>query len=169
MLELFISFLSIGFFTIGGGYVMVPVLQKEVILKGWLSLSQFKEILAVAGMVPGPIAINTATFVGYKLYGVIGSFIAASGFVIPSFVSILLISNAYESYKNNKYVNRFMSGVMPAITAIILSAVITFGRSIIDTPMKLIFSLTVLLILIRFKINLIFILIISGLIGILIF
>jgi len=169
MLELFLSFLSIGFFTIGGGYVMVPVLQKEVILKGWLSLSQFKEILAVAGMLPGPIAINTATFVGYKLFGVIGSFIAASGFVIPSFVTIILISNAYESYKNNKYVNRFMAGVMPAITAIILSAVVTFGRSIVDTPIKLIICITILLIILRYKLNLIIILIISGLIGILIF
>ena len=87
LLKLFWSFLQIGLFTFGGGYAMLPLIQREIIdVNGWLTMEQFLDIVAVAEMTPGPIAINSATFVGYRVAGVLGSFAATFGVVLPSFI-----------------------------------------------------------------------------------
>ena len=112
LIKLFTTFFKIGLFTIGGGYVMIPVIQKEVLLNGWLTSQQFNELLAIAEMTPGPIAVNSATFIGYKMNGILGAIFATTGVVLPSFIIILLISKAYEKYENNKFVRKFMSGVL---------------------------------------------------------
>lgn len=169
MLELFSTFFLIGLFTIGGGYVMIPVIQKEVLINGWLSSQQFKEILAISEMTPGPIAINTSTFVGYKIGGFWGAIFATTGVVLPSFIVILLISKAYEKYANNKLVRGFMSGITPAVSAIILSAVITVGKGSVNSLTSIIFCLIAFIILYKIKLNLVFILLIAGIVGLIIF
>jgi chromate transporter len=169
MLELFSTFFLIGLFTIGGGYVMIPVIQKEVLINGWLSSQQFKEILAISEMTPGPIAINTATFVGYKIGGFWGAIFATTGVVLPSFIVILLISKAYEIYATNRSVRGFMSGITPAVSAIILSAVITVGKGSVNSLPSIVFCLIAFIILYKTKLNLIFVLLIAGIVGLIIF
>lgn len=169
LIKLFTTFFLIGLFTIGGGYAMIPVIQKEVLLNGWLTSQQFNEILAIAEMTPGPIAINMATFVGYKMNGILGAIFATTGVVLPSFIIILLIYKAYEKYKKNKFVRKFMSGILPAVSAIIASAAITIGKDTITSPLALILFICTFIILYRTKLNLIFVLLISGIIGLFIF
>ncbi len=169
LIKLFTTFFLIGLFTIGGGYAMIPVIQKEVLLNRWLTSQQFNEILAIAEMTPGPIAINMATFVGYKMNGILGAIFATTGVVLPSFIIILLIYKAYEKYKKNKFVRKFMSGILPAVSAIIASAAITIGKDTITSPLALILFICTFIILYRTKLNLIFVLLISGIIGLFIF
>lgn len=169
LIKLFTTFFLIGLFTIGGGYVMIPVIQKEVLLNGWLTSQQFNELLAIAEMTPGPVAINMATFVGYKMNGIWGAIFATTGVVLPSFLIILLIAIAYEKYKKNKFVRKFMSGILPAVSAIIASAAITIGKDAINSPLALILLICTFTILYKTKLNLVFVLLISGIIGLFIF
>lgn len=169
LIKLFTTFFLIGLFTIGGGYAMIPVIQKEVLLNGWLTSQQFNELLAIAEMTPGPVAINMATFVGYKMNSIWGAIFATTGVVLPSFIIILLIAKAYEKYKKNKFVRKFMSGILPAVSAIIASAAITIGKDAITSPLALILFICTFTILYKTKLNLVFVLLISGIIGLFIF
>lgn len=169
LIKLFTTFFKVGLFTIGGGYVMIPVIQKEVLLNGWLTSQQFNELLAITEMTPGPIAVNSATFIGYKMNGILGAIFATTGVVLPSFIIILLISKAYEKYENNKFVRKFMSGVLPAVSAVIASAAITIGKDIITSPLALILFICAFIVLYRTKLNLLSVLLISGILGLFIF
>lgn len=125
LLLLFITFLKIGLFTFGGGYAMVAVLQNELVeKKKWVEKNDFLDIIAIAESTPGPIAINSATFIGYKRNKFIGSFIATLGFVIPSFVIILVISFFIDEFDllSISYVNFAFKGINSCVAFLILSA-----------------------------------------------
>ncbi|MBR6199432.1 MAG: chromate transporter, partial [Spirochaetales bacterium] len=99
LIDLFLTFLRIGTFTFGGGYVMIPLIQKAVSDdKGWITHDEILEIVAIAESTPGPLAINTATFVGYRIGGVVGAFLATLAVVMPSFVIIVLISTVLSAF-----------------------------------------------------------------------
>src|SRR5690554_4755459 len=103
LLKLFLTFLKIGAFTFGGGYAMLPLFQRDIIERNhWLTQSDFLDIVATAEMTPGPIAINTATFVGYKLSGFWGSLVSTLAIVLPSFISITLLAFILNKLKDNK-------------------------------------------------------------------
>ena len=103
--DLFFSFFKIGAFTLGGGYVMIPLIEKEVVdSRKWIQQDDFTDMLTLAQSAPGPIAINTAVFVGYKTKGFIGLIAAVSGVIIPSFVAILLIAMFFTDIKDNAVV-----------------------------------------------------------------
>ena len=128
--ELFAVFSKIGAFTIGGGYAMLPLIQTEVVdKKGWLSQEEFLDILAIAEVTPGPVAINTSTYVGYKLAGVKGSLIATLGTVIPSFTIILIVARYLWDYRNNPVLDRIFLGIRPAVAALVFSAVYRIGKA----------------------------------------
>ena len=92
-IQLFLTFFKIGAFSFGGGYAMIPFIQREVIDKhNWINLSNFSDIIGISQMTPGPVAVNTATFVGYKLAGVLGSFSATLGITVVSFILITLVN-----------------------------------------------------------------------------
>ena len=102
---LFVTFFKIGAFTFGGGYAMIPLIQKEVVeSKGFITDEDILDIFAIAESTPGPIAINSATFIGYKIAGVLGSFFATLGVVLPSFIIIFIISMFADAFKQNEYV-----------------------------------------------------------------
>ena len=123
--SLFISFLKIGTFTLGGGYVMIPLIEKEVVNKRkWICSDEFTEMLTLAQSAPGPLAINTAVFVGYKIKGTRGMLATVLGTVIPSFTIILLIAIFFVEFKNNQTVERIFSGIRPAVVALIAVPVI---------------------------------------------
>lgn len=130
LLKLFLSFLKIGAFTFGGGYAMVPLIQNEVIeVHGWLTNKEFIDILAVVEMTPGPIAINSATFLGYKVGGILGSILATTAVVLPSFVIIILIAHSLSKFKDSPYVDWAFIGIRPVVLGLIISASISVARN----------------------------------------
>ena len=129
ILQLFISFFKIGAFSFGGGYAMLPFIKKEIIeVHHWLTTSEFIDILAVSEMTPGPIAINSATFLGYKVAGVIGSIAATVAVVLPSFIVISLIYHFYTKFRNSPYVDWAFKGIRPVVLGLIASASISVAK-----------------------------------------
>lgn len=120
---LFSSFFRIGAFTFGGGYAMIPLIQKEVVEnKKWITDQDILDIVAIAESTPGPIAINTATFVGYRVAGVLGSAMATFGVVLPSFLIITLISYVLNEFQSLKAVQYAFFGIRAGVLALILKA-----------------------------------------------
>ena len=129
LFELLYSFFKIGSFTFGGGYAMVPLIQKEIVEnKKWISKDEFIELLALAQSVPGAIAINSAIFVGYRLKKSIGSVAALLGIVIPSFIIILAIAMFFADFKDNPTVNNVFKGMRPAVVALIVTPIYNLAK-----------------------------------------
>ena len=122
-LELLWSFFQIGLFSIGGGYAAMPLIQHQVVdLHPWLTMTQFADIMAIAEMTPGPIAINSATFVGIQVAGIPGALIATFGCVLPSCAIVMLLGYVYYRYKGLSMVQGVLAGLRPAVIAMIASA-----------------------------------------------
>ena len=121
--SLFCTFFKIGGFTFGGGYAMIPLIQKEAVEnKQWVTDDDILEIIAIAESTPGPIAINSATFVGYRTCGVLGAACATLGVVLPSFVIILLISFVLEQFQEIKAVQYAFNGIRAGVLALLFKA-----------------------------------------------
>ncbi|MFO7952307.1 MAG: chromate transporter [Bacillota bacterium] len=141
LLSLFLSFFRIGLFTIGGGYAMIPLMEAEVIkVHGWMSSSEFLDIIAVAEMTPGPVSVNAATFIGYATAGVPGSVLATLGVISPSLILLLALSRILIKAIHNPRASNFINGLRSGLIALILLASFTLGQSaVIDLPSALIF------------------------------
>ena len=122
---LFIEFFKIGLFTIGGGYAMIPLVRETVLNYGWLPEGEFYDFLGICESTPGPIAINMATYVGSVQGGILGSFCATMGVVLPSFIIILLIASILKNFTDNKYFKGFIEGVKPVVIALITATGVT--------------------------------------------
>lgn len=120
-LQLFLEFFKIGLFCFGGAFGMIPLIEETVINRGWLTEAEFFNLLGVCESTPGPIAVNTATYVGSVMGGPLGSIVATLGVVLPSFLIILLIAAVLKNLTDNKYFKGFMRGVKPVVVALILS------------------------------------------------
>ena len=126
LLRLFLVFFKIGAFTFGGGYAMIPLIQKEVVEnKKWITDDDILEIIAIAESTPGPIAINAATFVGYRVCGFWGSFFATLGTVLPSFIIILIVSFVLDEFRNITAVRYAFNGIRAGVLALLLKALWT--------------------------------------------
>ncbi|MBE6951539.1 MAG: chromate transporter [Ruminococcaceae bacterium] len=122
-LELFWSFLQIGLFSIGGGYAAMPLIQNQVVdLHPWLTMAQFADIMTIAEMTPGPIAINAATFVGIQVAGFPGAVIATIGCIFPSCIIVLTLAYVYYRFRGLTIVQGVLVGLRPAVVAMIASA-----------------------------------------------
>ena len=127
--QVFASFFKIGAFTFGGGYAMIPLIQNEAVEKrGWVTDDDILEIIAIAESTPGPIAINSATFVGYRAAGVLGSVCATLGVVLPSFVIILLISFVLKQFQNIKAVQYAFQGIRAGVLALLCKSLWTMYK-----------------------------------------
>lgn len=133
-LELFWTFFLIGAFTFGGGYAMLPLIQIEVVNKGWLANEAVVNFIAVSESTPGPFAINMATYVGSEMGGILGAACATLGVVMPSFIIILTVAKCYDRFKNSKLVKGAMSGLKPAVIGMIGTAVLSIGRTVFVQP-----------------------------------
>ena len=121
--ELFLSMFQIGLFSIGGGYVAIPLIQDQIVhTHGWLSLTEFTDIITIAEMTPGPIAINAATFVGIRVAGVPGALVATLACVLPSCVIVLALAKLYYRYQSLNAMRSILSGLRPAVVGMIASA-----------------------------------------------
>ena len=127
---LFLTFMKIGMFTIGGGYATLPLIQREVVDRGWMSKEEFIDIFSVAQSLPGIFAVNISIFVGYRLKKKLGGFICALGTIMPSFVIILLIALCFTQVKDNVWVEKAFKGLRPAVVALIAVPCLTTARSI---------------------------------------
>lgn len=119
--ELFYTFFLIGLFTFGGGYAMIPMIQEQVVSKGWISESNLTDFIAVSECTPGPFAINISTFVGNSVGGAFGAICATVGVILPSIIIILIIAMIMKKFMKNKYVQGALKGVRPIVLALILS------------------------------------------------
>ena len=175
-LQLFYTFFKIGLFGFGGGYAMLSLIQGEVVTRyGWLTAQEFTDIVAISQMTPGPIGINSATYVGYSAKGSIwGSVIATSAVVLPSFILMLTISRFFLKYQHHPVVVSIFAGLRPAVVgllaaaALVLMTVDNFGSPSENTYQFLISCVLFLLAFIatyRFKANPILLIIICGLVG----
>ncbi len=124
-LDLFLSFLQVGAFSFGGGYGMISLIREMVLINGWLSEEELLNMIAVAESTPGPIAVNMATFVGAEQGGILGSFLATLGVVLPSFIIILLISALMSNLMKYAGVKAFLGGLRPCVTGLIIATAIT--------------------------------------------
>ena len=130
LFEIFAVFFKIGLFTIGGGYAMLPIIQKEVVeTNGWMDDEEFLDVLSLTNSLPGPLAINSATFVGYRVCGVKGALAAVLGVASPSVIIILAVAMVFTNLTEYPAVQYIFNGVRPAVVALILYAVFKLAKS----------------------------------------
>ncbi len=122
-LQLFLSFLQVGLFSIGGGYAAIPLIQSEVVAnRGWMTLNEFTHLITIAEMTPGPIFINGATFVGNRMAGIPGAIIATFGSLLPSLIIVSLLDYVYIRYKKLDLLHGTLSTIRPVVISLIMSA-----------------------------------------------
>lgn len=175
-LQLFLSFLQIGMFSFGGGYAAMPLIQGQVVtLHGWLTMSEFTDLITISQMTPGPIAVNSATFVGMKIAGIPGAVVATAGCILPSCIIVTILARLYLKYRNLDLLQGVLKSLRPAVVAMIASAGILIlkdafwgsGESILLTEtewsMVVIFGICVLL-LRKTKLNPVWVMVLAGVI-----
>lgn len=146
--QLFVAYFKIGLFGFGGGYAMLALLEYEVVQANqWLSLAEFVDIIAVAEMTPGPVAINAATFTGYRVGGFGGAAIATLGVIFPSLIIAIPAAKFISHFYHNPRLHRILAGLYPAVIALIGSAAVVVGRNAIADLPGALFALTCFLIL----------------------
>lgn len=172
---LFFSFFKIGLFTFGGGYAMIAVIERELVeRKKWLEHEEFLDVVAIAESTPGPIAINSATYIGYKVGGVLGSVFATLGVVLPSFVIIFLISLVFDKFMQIKWVQYAFYGIQACVAYLILSSGIKMFKKLKKTPLSITLFLLTVGCLVAFSIfaidfSSIFYILIGGTVGVIIY
>lgn len=125
LFQLFWSFFKIGLFTFGGGYAMIPLIQREVIdNRKWIAEEDFIDLLTLAQSAPGPISLNTSVFVGYKMYGYVGAIAAISGIVLPPFAIILAVAVFFADIRDNAVVDAAFKAMRPAVVALIIAPIV---------------------------------------------
>ena len=125
-LQLFFSFLQVGLFSFGGGYAAMPLIQEQIVTKhGWLTMVEFTDLISISQMTPGPIAVNSATFVGNKIAGITGALVATAGCIFPSCIIVMSIAYIYLKNQNNQVVQEVLQSLHPAVIAMIASAGVT--------------------------------------------
>lgn len=161
--KLYISFFKIGIFGYGGGYAMLPLIEREVVTNNrWLTPSEFLDIIGVSQMTPGPISINTATFVGYKIYGFWGSFFATLGVVSFSFILVSIATHFILKFKDSKILKSGLRGMRPALIALILSAFFSLANQSYLDIKSVFIGLLILLLSLKTKIHPILTIVIAG-------
>ena len=174
-LSLFLTMLKIGLFTFGGGYAMIALLENEFVAKKkWIEKNEFLDVAAIAESTPGPIAINAATYIGYKNAGIVGSIIATLGICIPSFVIIYAISLFFDAFLSLTLVAYAFKGIQICVVYLILSVGLKMLKQMKKTEFNIIIILItlicmVVLSLFAVKFSTIFYILISGALGIVVY
>ena len=126
MLDLFLAFLRVGLLSIGGGYAALPFIQQEIVTRtGWLTMEEFSSLIAIAEMTPGPMAVNSATFVGMRLYGIPGALVASLGCILPSLFIVTGLHFLFKRFGRFPVVQQVLGFLRPIVVALIASAFLT--------------------------------------------
>lgn len=165
LLKLSWVFLKIGTFTFGGGIVIIPMIENEVVNNyGWLTKAEFIDAITLGQITPGPIIIS-ATFIGYKVCGIVGATIATASVILPSFIMICLATEAIKKFRENKILANFLRGARVAVIGMVFDAGVSIGRSsLVDIKTVLIASASIIC-LFKYKINPIWVLLGAGMVG----
>lgn len=167
LIKLFLTFLKIGMFGFGGGYAMIPFIQREVVVNSkWITEMDFLDIMGISQMTPGPVSINTATFVGFKVNGILGALIATFGVVIFSLIAVIFISKSMDKFKNNKYLDAVFRGLKPVLIALIISAFVSLAKDSYTDLKSILISIITLGLLLSKKVHPILVIVISAIMGI---
>ena len=165
-LKLAFAFLKIGAFSFGGGYAVLSFIQREIVeANGWISPEQFVDIVAIAEMTPGPIAVNSATFVGYNMFGVWGGIMCTLCTIAIPVTLSLIVSFYFSKFKGNKYLQNALAGIRPAVIGLIAASCLSVAEISITSLYSLLFFGIALLLVWKFKVNPIVTLIICGALG----
>lgn len=173
-LQLFFSFLQVGMFSFGGGYAAMPLIQGQVVTAHkWLSMSEFTDLITISQMTPGPIAVNSATFVGIKIAGIPGALVATFGCILPSCIIVTVIAKLYLKYRNMAMLQGVLNSLRPAVVAMIASAGISIlisafwgnaaAIALAGTKWSLVVIFVVCIVLLRkIKMNPIWVMVLAG-------
>lgn len=164
-LKLFYLFSKIGVFTIGGGYAVIPLIEKDIVNRNWLTKKEFYELIAVSESLPGVFATNIAALVGYKVYGLKGGIIAALGTIIAPFFIIVLIAMFFNKFQENIWVAKAFKALRPAVVALIVAPMFSVAKANNLTFKTAIFPFIALILMIVFKVSPIWIVILGCLGG----
>jgi chromate transporter len=184
-IKLFYIFFKLGLLSFGGGYTLIPLIQQELEKQGWMSSSQFHDLIAISEVTPGSVSLNTATYIGYEIGGVLGSILATLGVVLPSLIIITLITSLIMKQKKEGLLDKAFYGIRSVVTGLILSAAFLVGEtslfneaitvsgtrnvvSIINVK-SLAILILVLFLMKKTKIHPILLILCSGLLGVLMF
>jgi Chromate transport protein ChrA len=169
-LKIFYIFFKIGLFSFGGGYAMLPLIRQEVVVNNqWLGAKEFTDLVAISQATPGPIAINGATYVGYKVGGIIGSIAGNIGVILPSVIIMLILTKFFFKFKDNKYMEDAFSGLRPATVGLIAAAaILLIPDSFTDYKSLLIFG-GAFIASYKYKVDPILLTIIAGVLGLIIY
>jgi len=166
LLQVCISFLKVGAFAFGGGYAVLAFLQREIVeANGWIAPEAFVDIIAIAEMTPGPIAVNASTFVGYNLFGVWGGILCSLCAIAVPFVLALLVAVFFSKFKNNPKLKQALSGIRPVVVGLIAAACLSVGRAAFADLTGILFFGVALLLVWKGKLNPIVTLLICGALG----
>ena len=175
LIKLFLAFLQVGAFAIGGGYATIPLIQNVVLSNQWLTMQEFSDIITISQMTPGPIAVNTSTFVGIRIAGITGAIVATLGCIITGVLLCIFLNKVFIKFSTSPYIQESLRALRASSTGLILSAAVTIVlTALLDTNQ----SLSVLpcllcgiafIFLRKYKMNSIYVILICGILGILIY
>jgi len=159
-------FLKIGAFTFGGGIVIIPIVENEVVNNyAWLTKAEFIDAVTLGQITPGPVIIS-ATFIGYKVCGILGAIVSTASVILPSFIMICLATEAIKKFRENKILANFLRGARVAVIGMVFDAGVSIGRSsLVDTKTILIAAASIIC-LFKYKVNPIWILLGAGIVGV---
>lgn len=169
LLDLFLIFLKLGTFTFGGGFAMIPLIEEEIVhKKKWADQQEIIDVFAVAQSIPGAIAINSATFIGYKIAGRKGAIVATIGVVIPSVFIITLIASVFSRFQDNEMVQAAFLGIRSCVVALIVSATLSMGKKVVIDKLTFILAVLTSVGILLLNLHPIITIITGGLIGLII-
>lgn len=165
LIQLYLSFFKIGLFGFGGGYAMISLIQQELVSHHWLTIEEFTNIIAIAEMTPGPIGINSSTFVGFRVSSFIGSVVTAIGIITPSFLLVLVLAHFFKKVKDSKFLNNILLFLRPAVIGLIFAAAFTIAKTSTTDITGIIITVSVFVLMLKTQIHPVILILIAGLSG----
>lgn len=170
MLKMFLIFFKIGAFTLGGGYAMIPLIEEEIVTKNkWIEPEEFIDIIALSQTIPGALAINSSTYIGYRLFGFPGAVVGCLGTIIPSVIIILLVATFFIQFRSLPLIESIFRGIRPAVVALILLAVMKLGKPLPKNAVNLVWVIGVALAITLLNVHPIMVIVMSGIAGYMLF
>jgi len=168
--RIFWEFFKVGLFTFGGGYAMIPLIQRAAVERfHWITMEEFAEVLVISELTPGPFAINSATLIGYKMAHFLGALVGTAGVVLPSFLVILVIASIFPQIQHNPVVQAAFKGLKPAVLGLIVVAALSIGKVALTGIRSAVVTLLVVCGVYFFKVHPVLALIVAGVAGALLF
>jgi chromate transporter len=165
--SMFITFFKIGAFTFGGGYAMIPLIEREVVDKNhWIDKDEFIDIIAISQSFPGALAINSCTFIGYKISGVLGAILGLLGVALPSFIIIVIIAMAFNKFRNLYVIELIFKGINAAVPLLILVGVNSLTKVLDKTAINIIIIIITVILSVFMNVNPVYLILIAALYGI---